>query len=73
MKDIKEKTIVMINNKEEALSFLASVGILTKDNIDLKYCLKILQQIIKDFWTDKEVQSKTKYCCAYLDRLFFKQ
>ena len=73
MKDIKEKTIVMINNKEEALSFLASVGILTKDDIDLKYCLKILQQIIKDFWTDKEVQSKTKYCCAYLDRLFFKQ
>lgn len=73
MKDIKAKTITAINGKEEALSFLASVGMLSKDDLDLKYCLKILQQIIKEFWTDKEVQTKTKYCCAYLDQLFYKQ
>ena len=73
MKDIKEKTITEINGKGEALSFLASIGELSKGDLDLKYCLKILQQIIKEFWTDKEVQSKTKYCCAYLDQLFYKQ
>lgn len=73
MTDIKAKTITEINGKEEALSFLASIGELSKGDLDLKYCLKILQQIIKEFWTDKEVQSKTKYCCAYLDQLFYKQ
>lgn len=73
MENIKQKTITTINNKDEALSFLASIGELSKEDLDLKYCLKLLQQIMGTFWTDKEVQSKTKYCCAYLDRLFFKQ
>lgn len=73
MENIKQKTITTINNKDEALSFLASVRELSKEELDLKYCLKLLQQIMNTFWTDKEIQSKTKYCCAYLDRLFFKQ
>lgn len=73
MENIKQKTITGIYNKDEALSFLASVGELSKENLDLKYCLKLLQQIMSTFWIDKEIQTKTKYCCAYLDRLFFKQ
>ncbi len=73
MENIKQKTITTISNKDEALSFLASIGELSKEDLDFKYCLKLLQQIVSTFWTDKEVQSKTKYCCAYLDRLFFKQ
>ena len=70
---IKNKEISSIDNRDEALAFLASIGELTKNDIELKYCLRLLQQIITNFWSDKEIQSRTKYCCAYLDRMFFKQ
>ncbi len=70
---IKNKEISSIDNRVEALAFLASIGELTKNDIELKYCLRLLQQIITNFWSDKEIQSRTKYCCAYLDRMFFKQ
>lgn len=73
MDNIKNKEISIINDKNDALTFLASIEEMAKTDIELKYCLKLLQQIITKFWSDKEIQTKIKYCCTYLDRMFFKQ
>ena len=71
IESIKRKEIMSITTKEDALTFIASVEDVKKEDLDLKYCLKILQSIVNQFWNEKEIQSKVKYCCAYLDRLYY--
>ncbi len=71
IESIKRKEIMSITTKEDALTFIASVEDVKKEDLDLKYCLKILQSIVNQFWNEKKIQSKVKYCCAYLDRLYY--
>ncbi len=68
---IKNKEIKMINTKSEALAIIASIAEIQKDELDLKYCLKLLRSIISQFWNDKEIQTKVKYCCSYLDKMYY--
>lgn len=71
MDRIKNKEIKVINTKSEALAIIASIAEIKKDELDLKYCLKLLRNIISQFWNDKEIQTKVKYCCSYLDRMYY--
>ena len=71
MDRIKNKEIKVIDTKSEALAIIASIAEIQKDELDLKYCLKLLRNIISQFWNDKEIQTKVKYCCSYLDRMYY--